>query len=145
MDLFPDSQTKKAQKATGPHAQAIRAWDASWAAHRGCAFVWSAKDASLMATALKYAGSDLGALRERIERLLSEEDDQWMARNAGPGLLVSHWNQLSYKPSHKPKVGTPLTYVPDRGPRIPPPANLMDLYREARASAQRRLKNNATS
>lgn len=129
-DLFPD----QAEQADGRTPCA--AWDAAWNRHRACRFVWQRKDAILMSKALKMAEGSYEILERRIETLLADEDE-WTARNAGPGLLVSHWNQLSYQPKPKAKVGTLLTYVPDRGPRIPPPANLMDLYRQAREAALR--------
>ena len=143
MDLFPTPDAQDPQKPaqgrrqpTGPLADAIRAWDAAWLRARACRYVWSPKDATLMAKALRMADGSVGGVAQRIERLLDDED-AWVARNASPGLLVSRWNQLALPVPKKPKVGTPLTYVPVSGPRIPPPANLMEQLREAREAALR--------
>lgn len=136
--LFPESEpAKPRKKATGPQADACRLWHEAWQRHRGCRFAWSDKDADLVSKALKLAEGSLALLGSRIERLLTEQEDQWLARNAGPGILVSHWNQLAYEPPKKPKVGTPLTYVPCRGPRIPPPPGLYRQFLEAREAALR--------
>ena len=136
--LFPDGspEPRRRRQPEGPLAEAIRSWDAAWLRTRACRYVWTPKDATLMSKALRMADGLPGAVAERVQRLLDDED-AWVARNASPGLLVSRWNQLAIPAPKKPKVGTPLTYVPVSGPRIPPPANLMDQLREAREAALR--------
>lgn len=136
--LFPEPERERPiKKAAGPQADACRIWHSAWQQHRGCRYAWTDKDAALIAKALKLAEGSLELLRARIERLLSESDDVWLARNAGPGVLVSHWNQLSYTPPPKPVLGPQRTYVKHPGPVIPPPPNLMDMYRKAKEAALR--------
>lgn len=137
---------KTRKPATGPHPDCIRAWEAAWLRTRGCGFAWTAKDAALIAKALRLAGGAASLVVARIERLLSETDDEWIVRNASPGLLVARWNQLAFEPPKKPKV-TPLpVYRPDPSPRIPPPPGLYQQFlAEKQRYAQRLPKPGATN
>ena len=130
--LFPEDQPPpKKTPPVGAQPEAIRLWESAWERTRGGRYLWTAKDAALIARARKMADENLETLAVRVERLLSEEEDAWVARNASPGLLVERWNQLAYQPRPKPKVAPLPVYHPIPGPRIPPPSNLMQIYREA--------------
>jgi len=95
----PSGKTPKTRKpATGPQADCIRHWEQEWARTRGGqAWVWTGKDASLIADARKLARDDLAELQRRATRLL-EETEPFTFNNASPGLLVSRWNQLAVDP-----------------------------------------------
>lgn len=131
MSLFPDPLPPPPKKAS-QQPDAIRVWEEAWTRHRASRFAWTTKDAVLVSKALKLAENDLALFQARVERLLSESEDEWLARNASPGLLVDRWNQLAWTPPKKPKVSPLPEYHPIPGPRIPPPSNLLQMFHEAK-------------
>ena len=100
----PRRPSKPRKEATGPHPEAIRAWDALWFATRGVPYVWQAKDAAAVAKCLKFPGADLAAFSARAERLLRDPPDEWHAQNASPALLASRWNQILTKTPGRAKA-----------------------------------------
>ncbi len=70
-------------------------WEKLWNAERPEPWRWTMpRDATLLAKALKeHAAGDMDTLGLKIQAML-RSSDQWIARNASPGLLVSKWNQI---------------------------------------------------
>lgn len=89
--------SKPRKEAAGPHPEAIRAWETLWADLRGEAYVWTPKEATSVAKALKLANGDVEAFIARARRLLEDPPDPWYAQNGSPSLLAERWNQLAVR------------------------------------------------
>ncbi len=101
---------RKRKPATGPHAELIQHWERVWLEARGTPYIFTAKDASLLAKALRMAGNDLGQAQRRVSRLILSEDT-WMRENAAPGLLVNRWNQLADPAPGRPRANEPKGFA----------------------------------
>lgn len=93
----PPKADKPRKEASGPHHEAIRAWDELWLAVRGEGFSWTAKETNGVKSALASAKGDVEAFRARARRLLEDPPDPWYAQNASPTILASRWNQLAVR------------------------------------------------
>lgn len=101
---------KKRKPSTGPHAELIQHWERVWREARGTPYIFTAKDASLLAKALRMAGNELQQAQRRVSRLILS-DDTWMRENAAPGLLVNRWNQLADPAPGRPRANEPKGFA----------------------------------
>ena len=101
---------KKRKPASGPHAELIRHWERVWLEARGTPYIFTAKDASQLATALRMAGNELEQAQRRVSRLILSEDT-WTRENASPGLLVNRWNQLADPAPGRPRANEPKGFA----------------------------------
>ena len=103
-------QPRKRKPASGPHAELIRHWERVWLEARGTPYIFTAKDASQLATALRMAGNELEQAQRRVSRLILSEDT-WTRENASPGLLVNRWNQLADPAPGRPRANEPKGFA----------------------------------
>jgi len=100
--VAPGGARKARKPASGPNAELLRFWESEWARTRGASWSWSQADAVAMAKCLKLAVGIEDA-KDRITRIL-ECQDRWVADNASPRVLSSHWNQYGFKIVHKQRT-----------------------------------------
>ena len=99
----PERTRKHRMAPTGPNTELIRWWETEWTRTRCTTWEWLKADAVAMARCLKLAKNDLLEAKQRVTRIL-ESQDRWVADNASPRTLVSHWNSHGFKIIHKQKT-----------------------------------------
>lgn len=95
--LFADAFSK-GTKARSPHHLAVEGWHQLWRETRGEDWAWSPVDHARIRDTLKFrSGGDPAVLVERARLLLTAAPSAWLAQNASPGVLYSHWHSLTAK------------------------------------------------
>ncbi len=90
-DNLPRRRTRPAP--SGPHVDAMRAWNALWRETRGCEFEWTPKDQHGLKLGMKLAGS-FEEWANAARKMLVSPPSAWYAQEASPMLLYSRWNAL---------------------------------------------------
>lgn len=79
-----------------PHQQAVDGWTRLWRETRGEDWAWSPIDLRRVRDCLKFrANGDPAVFLDRARRLLMDAPTVWLAQNASPAVLYSHWNSLT--------------------------------------------------